>query len=672
MLNINTNISSLTVQNSLNKSTNALNQAIERMTTGFKINGAKDNAANFSISTNMSTKISAYMIAEDNASAGIDFVQTASSNLALMSDLGSRLRSLAEQAANGTYGKTSIQAINSEAASIINEIYRIKNSTTYNGIDIFGENAADSGEIGTDLKAGPSGFIEEVERRDTSSMTALASVDETQTLARGSYSISTAEELAKLATMQNAGLVEAGSEFVLTNDIDLSAYTENGGWKPIGGNNGYSNPFEGTFDGNGYKITNLYIDRPTNHCQGLFGYIEDAVIKNVGVEGNITAHSNSGGLVGLGGMNTLTSVVENCYADVDMDLANGGGGLLGAANVGKIVNCYATGDVVSKTWVVGGLAGRSKAKEVTNCYATGDVVCWDESSVIATGGLLGKQETTGAVISNCFTTGNVKSSGDTGGLVGNSSANGTVIQNCYTTGNVNGINLVGGLVGVTGSGSTVNIQNSYTIGDISGSGMNVGGIAGQGIRATISNCLVLGQINGNSRTGIFVGYSGVNTTVEESSYNGQLNQNLGLTGISSSTVNNVKDIYELADTSLQVGIDSNESSKITFNSFFALGGLRTIAVNGLEAEGTLEKIDQFLKEVNARQTDLGAIENRLTSSLEEIGIKYENLVSSRSTIRDADIAEESSQYIRNQILQQAAATLLATANQTPSLALQLI
>ena len=88
MLNINTNISSLTVQNSLNKSTNALNQAIERMTTGFKINGAKDNAANFSISTNMSTKISAYMVAEDNASAGIDFVQTASSNLALMFQYG--------------------------------------------------------------------------------------------------------------------------------------------------------------------------------------------------------------------------------------------------------------------------------------------------------------------------------------------------------------------------------------------------------------------------------------------------------------------------------------------------------------------------------------------------------------------------------------------------------
>ena len=69
---------------------------------------------------------------------------------------------------------------------------------------------------------------------------------------------------------------------------------------------------------------------------------------------------------------------------------------------------------------------------------------------------------------------------------------------------------------------------------------------------------------------------------------------------------------------------------------------------------------------------LGAIENRLESALEEISAAYDNLVSTQLTIRDADIAEESSAYIRNQILQQAAVTLMATANQTPELALQLL
>ena len=81
MLKININLSSLIVQSNLQTSTLGLNQAIERMTTGFKINGAKDNAAGYSISTNMSTKIGAYQVAEDNVMLGLDMVLTASNSL---------------------------------------------------------------------------------------------------------------------------------------------------------------------------------------------------------------------------------------------------------------------------------------------------------------------------------------------------------------------------------------------------------------------------------------------------------------------------------------------------------------------------------------------------------------------------------------------------------------
>ena len=70
MLSLRTNFTSLIAQNGLNESTNRLNQAIERMTTGFKINHAKDNAANYSIATNMTTKMNSLLVAEDNASMG--------------------------------------------------------------------------------------------------------------------------------------------------------------------------------------------------------------------------------------------------------------------------------------------------------------------------------------------------------------------------------------------------------------------------------------------------------------------------------------------------------------------------------------------------------------------------------------------------------------------------
>ena len=119
---------------------------------------------------------------------------------------------------------------------------------------------------------------------------------------------------------------------------------------------------------------------------------------------------------------------------------------------------------------------------------------------------------------------------------------------------------------------------------------------------------------------------------------------------------------------LQVGIDSSDSSRISFTIGFGLSGLSS----NIENIGMLDKIDKMLSTVSAKQTEFGAVQNRLESVIESIGINIENLTSSQSTIRDADIAEESSEYIRNQILQQAAATLLATANQTPSIALQLL
>ena len=119
MITLNTNLASMIVQSNLQKSTNALNTAIERMTSGYKINGAKDNAANYSITTNMSTKIGAYQVAEDNVAMCLDLLSTASENLDLISDKLSRIRALAVQSVNGTYGKNSISAINQEAVALV-------------------------------------------------------------------------------------------------------------------------------------------------------------------------------------------------------------------------------------------------------------------------------------------------------------------------------------------------------------------------------------------------------------------------------------------------------------------------------------------------------------------------------------------------------------------------
>ena len=122
--------------------------------------------------------------------------------------------------------------------------------------------------------------------------------------------------------------------------------------------------------------------------------------------------------------------------------------------------------------------------------------------------------------------------------------------------------------------------------------------------------------------------------------------------------------------SLQVGINGNNSCQISFDINFSFN-LSAIE-GGIETGEAFDAIVTFENLLSEKATQLGAIQNRLDSALESIEVNINNLTSTRSTIRDADIAEVSSQYIQQQILQQAAATLMSTANQAPAIALQLI
>ena len=126
------------------------------------------------------------------------------------------------------------------------------------------------------------------------------------------------------------------------------------------------------------------------------------------------------------------------------------------------------------------------------------------------------------------------------------------------------------------------------------------------------------------------------------------------------------------ETTLQVGIKSADSSSLVFNATVEYGAFDVLQGLNLQDASAISTIDTLMKQVSDKQTELGATQNRLMSVLEEINVQYENLVSSRSTIQDADMGEVSATYIQQQILQQASATLMATANQTPALALQLI
>ena len=150
-LTINTNLSSLIVQKNLNSATTSLNNAIERMTTGYKINHAKDNAAGFSIAESWKTKIGSLDIASENASMGADLLKTTEENYSLITEHLQRVRDLTEQAANGTYGSDSLKAIASEMTARLNEIDRIAANAEFNGISLMkGKGSEINLQIGID------------------------------------------------------------------------------------------------------------------------------------------------------------------------------------------------------------------------------------------------------------------------------------------------------------------------------------------------------------------------------------------------------------------------------------------------------------------------------------------------------------------------------------------
>ena len=104
-------------------------------------------------------------------------------------------------------------------------------------------------------------------------------------------------------------------------------------------------------------------------------------------------------------------------------------------------------------------------------------------------------------------------------------------------------------------------------------------------------------------------------------------------------------------------------------------GAGTFTLNADKDNGAKEMLaylDDAINNVSNRVTKIGAVQNRVSSAITALDVQSQNLTSSLSTLRDTDIAQESSNYIQNQILQQASATLLSTANQLPSVALNLI
>lgn len=145
---INTNIASLNAQRNLNSSQAGTNQALQRLSSGLRINSAKDDAAGLAISTRFESQIKGLNVAIRNAGDGVSLAQTAEGALGSMTESLQRVRELALQAANGTNSAADRQALQAEAKLLIEEISRVSEGANFNGVNLLDGSLSTSFQVG--------------------------------------------------------------------------------------------------------------------------------------------------------------------------------------------------------------------------------------------------------------------------------------------------------------------------------------------------------------------------------------------------------------------------------------------------------------------------------------------------------------------------------------------
>ena len=283
--------------------------------------------------------------------------------------------------------------------------------------------------------------------------------------ANGVYQISNGAELAWFAQQINKG-GNAKISAVLTNDVDLSDFE----WTPIGMNS-WGKKFAGSFDGQGHKISHLFINCIGTNTQykGLFGYVEGSsskhsVIQNLTVQGSVTLTSsqsvssaNSGGVIGYASYADITNV----HSEVNVTVKRVGGnwsnlgGLVGYASYSTTIkDCSNSGDVTGYRYA-GGIAGNlSSNSSIINCTNSGNVTCAG-SGAAGIAANVGN----GCAITACSNSGIIKSTGTNVGGIAGDVAN-AKISNCYNSGEVICSQVYGSVVGNVSNAKAV-IENNY-------------------------------------------------------------------------------------------------------------------------------------------------------------------------------------------------------------------
>lgn len=281
------------------------------------------------------------------------------------------------------------------------------------------------------------------------------------------YIITEATQLNAISIIQNT----ENLYIKLGNDIDLSTIcyqvdgttTNDISWNPIGS---ISNPFQGTLDGDGHKISNIYINS-TESNQGLFSCIgKKATIKNITINGKIQVQGGyTGGFTGIN-----YGIIDKCENDISISNINSHGydtGGIAGHNLGIIYRCRNKKDITSAGEATGGIAGINAGENGTGfiieCINNGNI----HGDSYCTGGIASANANfninANGYICNSYNTGTITGGANKrAGIVGQIKYNGgnTYIYNCYNKGDIQGCP---DIIGWDGGNGTSTVLNSYGI-----------------------------------------------------------------------------------------------------------------------------------------------------------------------------------------------------------------
>lgn len=721
---INTNINALTAQNAQRTANTAMGTAMQRLSTGMRINSAKDDAAGLAISQKMTSDVRGLAVAMRNANDGISMAQTAESAMGEVTNMLQRMRELAVQSANGTLTGTDRAAVQAEVRQLVGEIDNIGVRTNFNGRSLL-DGSASGVRLQTGSRAGEtvSFSLSSTRARDLGlgSSPALAAtgafeatatdLTANQSLRAGDLVINGVAIGSTLAgddnnTFTNKSASAASKAAAINRVSDQTGVKAIVGSTVMTGSAMTAAALTGTVTINGVATASITTVANASDSRRLVRDAVNAISGQTGVRAVDTGDDNGGlRLEAADGRNVEVSFTTLTAAATGLKAGAQSGALNLESTNGQpieITQSTASGARLSRAGIAAGTYQRGISSVNSDARAVATNAAGIENLNNGDLAINGVAIRAAIAADDLFSSTVAASSSKSGSAAAIAAAiNSSTAQT--------GVTAIANNVALRGSATATTIAAAgATVININGADITVDGLATTDTEQLRREKVATAINNFTGSTGVTAtdnGIGGLDLTAADGrnlsvsvAASGAAAGELGLGGV---TVRGTSTAYTVAATAAtaetaygSVRLESAKAIEVSAGSqafgaasnFTVLGfeansygadkgGLRISEVDVSTVDGAtaaLDAIDEALTSVNLDRAGIGAVQNRLEAAVNNLSSNSTNLQASRSRIQDTDFAMESTVLAKNQVLSQAAQAMLARANQSAAQVTQLL